>query len=157
MSFAWDDDVLEQASKLYTADNLSIRRIALILKTTPGTIIGKFHRHGIKRPFSPEMLARRNSAEAKVQRKQQRAVVPAPPQMKILPEPFLPPPQITQDVARKSFAALDTKVDCKWPVGDPREGEFGFCALPAVPGRPYCLDHCRRSHIQQGSPNDNRS
>lgn len=33
--------------------------------------------------------------------------------------------------------------DCRWPVGDPKDRGFGFCARPQEPGRPYCLRHCR--------------
>lgn len=31
---------------------------------------------------------------------------------------------------------------CQWPIGDPKTAEFRFCGKGALPGRPYCDDHC---------------
>lgn len=31
--------------------------------------------------------------------------------------------------------------DCRFPIGDPREAGFGFCAAPASVGRSYCEHH----------------
>ncbi|WP_159585956.1 GcrA family cell cycle regulator [Chelativorans xinjiangense] len=31
--------------------------------------------------------------------------------------------------------------ECKWPYGDPREADFGFCAHERAPGSPYCRYH----------------
>lgn len=30
---------------------------------------------------------------------------------------------------------------CRWPIGDPEDQQFGFCGLPAAPGKPYCAGH----------------
>lgn len=37
------------------------------------------------------------------------------------------------------------KGQCKWPIGDPRERDFGFCGCEAVPAKPYCPAHGRLS------------
>lgn len=34
--------------------------------------------------------------------------------------------------------------DCKFPLGDPRVGEFAFCGAPTAPGKVYC-GHCART------------
>jgi GcrA cell cycle regulator len=31
--------------------------------------------------------------------------------------------------------------DCRWPVGDPKEADFFFCAAPQLTGRSYCRRH----------------
>jgi len=31
--------------------------------------------------------------------------------------------------------------DCKWPVGDPREDDFGFCGATRMDRSPYCKQH----------------
>lgn len=38
----------------------------------------------------------------------------------------------------------NTRTDklCQWPIGDPGTPEFKFCYGDALPGRPYCEDHC---------------
>ena len=38
---------------------------------------------------------------------------------------------------------LDTleRMDCRWPIGDPRHADFHFCGAQQVLGRPYCAVH----------------
>lgn len=35
---------------------------------------------------------------------------------------------------------------CQWPIGDPRDADFHFCAAPPVAGRPYCRSHCEMAY-----------
>lgn len=34
---------------------------------------------------------------------------------------------------------------CRWPIGDPRSAEFGFCGATAVRAQPYCAHHTHRA------------
>ena len=35
---------------------------------------------------------------------------------------------------------------CRWPLGDPRSGEFAYCGLKRVEGQSYCAGHCRMAY-----------
>ncbi len=35
---------------------------------------------------------------------------------------------------------------CKWPIGDPYDGDFSFCACKAARGSDYCAEHTRVAH-----------
>ena len=35
---------------------------------------------------------------------------------------------------------------CRWPLGDPRCGDFAYCGLAPVNGRSYCAGHCRLAY-----------
>ncbi len=35
---------------------------------------------------------------------------------------------------------------CRWPLGDPRTGEFAYCGLTPARGRSYCAGHCRMAY-----------
>lgn len=71
---------------------------------------------------------------------------PRPSTQKILAaEPYTVRTDIPPAVARKSLAQLGED-ECKWPVGHVGEPGFGFCALPRVPGLPYCADCCQRAY-----------
>jgi GcrA cell cycle regulator len=35
---------------------------------------------------------------------------------------------------------------CRWPLGDPRSGDFAYCGLKPAEGRPYCAGHCRMAY-----------
>jgi GcrA cell cycle regulator len=36
--------------------------------------------------------------------------------------------------------------ECRFPFGDPREDNFGFCGAPRLPGYPYCSTHCELAY-----------
>ena len=35
---------------------------------------------------------------------------------------------------------------CRWPLGDPRSGNFAYCGLKPVEGYSYCAGHCRMAY-----------
>ncbi len=35
---------------------------------------------------------------------------------------------------------------CRWPLGDPRSGEFAYCGLAPAQGQSYCAGHCRMAY-----------
>lgn len=39
-----------------------------------------------------------------------------------------------------------TSGGCKWPIGDPKADDFGFCGAPRDVTLPYCEDHLRLAH-----------
>jgi GcrA cell cycle regulator len=45
---------------------------------------------------------------------------------------------------------------CRWPLGDPRSGDFAYCGLTPVGGQSYCAGHCqmayRSSHARPIAP-----
>lgn len=42
-----------------------------------------------------------------------------------------------------------TNRTCRWPIGDPRASDFGFCGHETVSGSSYCSHHRERSIGQQ--------
>jgi GcrA cell cycle regulator len=48
-------------------------------------------------------------------------------------------------INRRPLAELD-RADCHWPIGDPRDVNFGFCGAAVVAGRPYCARHTARAY-----------
>jgi GcrA cell cycle regulator len=35
---------------------------------------------------------------------------------------------------------------CRWPLGDPRSGDFAYCGLTPADGQSYCAGHCRMAY-----------
>jgi len=35
---------------------------------------------------------------------------------------------------------------CRWPLGDPRSGDFAYCGLKPAEGHSYCAGHCRMAY-----------
>jgi len=43
--------------------------------------------------------------------------------------------------------------DCRWPIGDPRKPDFGFCGERRQPGKSYCAGHCKLAYMpRRGGP-----
>lgn len=58
-------------------------------------------------------------------------------------EVVTPPPAAAPTPAK---AARPKGPSCQWPIGDPRDADFHFCAATPVPGRPYCRAHCEMAY-----------
>jgi GcrA cell cycle regulator len=41
--------------------------------------------------------------------------------------------------------------ECRWPLGDPRSGDFAYCGLAPAEGRSYCAGHCRMAYRPPGA------
>jgi GcrA cell cycle regulator len=35
---------------------------------------------------------------------------------------------------------------CRWPLGDPKAGDFAYCGLAPASGQSYCAGHCRMAY-----------
>jgi GcrA cell cycle regulator len=63
--------------------------------------------------------------------------------------PSLPPaprkiekPAAQEQRLRVPLIALKAN-ECRWPLGDPRDEDFGFCGSGSIPGLPYCAEHAK--------------
>ena len=57
-------------------------------------------------------------------------------------------PRADQDIppARRVCLLDLTFRSCRWPFGDPRDPDFGFCNQPKIEGAPYCAAHAGRAY-----------
>lgn len=144
----WDQVTTDRVVEMHKG-GMSRRAIARTLGMGVGKVVGKLYRLGYRdeqrstqhrnRQAMSTALAKRTGAPSTRRPVENFDALP------------LPPTQINEDVARKALLDLD-RGDCRWPVGDPREGAFGFCALPTAAGRPYCETHCRRARDAKCQP-----
>jgi GcrA cell cycle regulator len=49
------------------------------------------------------------------------------------------------EMRRVSFEDI-REFACRWPLGDPRSGQFAYCGLEPARGQPYCAGHCRMAY-----------
>jgi GcrA cell cycle regulator len=49
------------------------------------------------------------------------------------------------EMQRVTFANIRESA-CRWPLGDPRSGDFAYCGLPPAESRSYCAGHCRMAY-----------
>lgn len=170
-STTWNEANVYTLKKLWAA-GVTSDVIAVRLEITRNAVVGKIHRLGLSsdpamirqrtlaggaigpgsQKFRKGNAGRRGAGFADVNRTRKAAnverdkakVATLPAQVKAA---IVPPddPGIYA-AARKPLRDLEAN-ECKWPIGDPQDKRFGFCAGARVPGKPYCEGHCAIAYV----------
>lgn len=148
-SDSWTPERTERFVVMWNDGRLSASEIAAVFarqecrSVSRNAILGKAHRMKLPPRLAKvgvvPSLPKRKRVAKKPKAKMPAAVVAAP----VLEAPFI-------EIARIPLTEL-TDATCKWPIGDPKASNFGFCGLPAAEGHVYCSAHHRRS-IQPPRP-----
>ena len=118
----WTDERLEELKKLW-AQGLSISQIGEALGVSRNAIAGKAHRMGL--PKRPSPISKPKAEKPKV-------------------EPVVGEQDLPLRLELRQLVWSRSK--CCWPTGDPKKNGFVFCGDTVVPGKPYCLPHCKEAY-----------
>ena len=118
----WTDERLEELKKLW-AQGLSISQIGEALGVSRNAIAGKAHRMGL--PKRPSPISKPKAEKPKVE--------------PVVEEQDLP-------LRLELRQLVWSRSRCCWPTGDPKKNGFVFCGDTVVPGKPYCLPHCKEAY-----------
>lgn len=131
-------------------EGLSTAEIGRRLGVTKNAVVGKVHRLGLPKRGSPinqerTRTPRTSTPRAPAQRRAAPAAVHTKPKSAV--------PAVVVPVAPRKPAKLVslsglTSDMCSWPIGDPTSEDFAFCGHEAVPGKPYCLEHCGMAYVK---------
>jgi GcrA cell cycle regulator len=136
----WTDDRVQTLTRLWR-DGLSASQIARTLAggLTRNAVIGKVHRLGLSGRAAPSPPVPRVQRETRSRRGVERRA-PAPSRSAPTRVPTPPPPSV-------GAATILTvrRGQCRWPIGDPRDGGFSLCGCSSVRGA-YCAGHAELAY-----------
>jgi GcrA cell cycle regulator len=156
MGEGWTEERIEMLKKLLF-DGLSLKQIGRELGITRNSVVGKAHRLGLSKggvpasiaatpvPRGPRRIKRRPQNITPVLAHINRADPGLPPTLST------PTPEDIPMGERKTLMKLLNN-DCRWPIGDPRDPDFGFCGAPKCAGSSYCAGHARIAYRKPGEP-----
>jgi GcrA cell cycle regulator len=137
-----------QQLQTYVTAGLTCSEIAAEIGVTRNAVIGKINRLGLssgrgRGAIPGRMRAARMRAPARPSRMARvlRAVAAVPPA-----EPVAAIKAPPVEGARRCSLLELASGGCRWPLGDPRNADFGFCGNDAIAGFSYCAGHLRMAY-----------
>ena len=106
---------------------------------TRHAVIGKVHRLGLRRKDSPRPHLTRTIPPAPSVKRNSRCRRSRSKRPKLTKSQRRPPHPPKENLAEMVFGLRPR--DCRWPIGDPFEEGFHFCAKRALADFPYCACH----------------
>jgi GcrA cell cycle regulator len=131
----WTDEAVETLKRL-AVEGFSAAGIAAALGAeSRNAVIGKASRIGIR-------LNGDGRASARAAAEGARNPVPAPLPNEVRTSAWTFANAEVGEMRRVRFRDI-RHFACRWPIGDPTQGDFAYCGLTPAEGRPYCAGHCR--------------
>ena len=144
----WNDEMHAQLRVLWD-EGLSTAEIGRRMGVSKNAVVSKSHR--LKLTARPSPIRRNQYSPGHVPAPSRREVArPAGPTQPPLRTEAPAAPALVPVRLPKAVPVFQGRVTaCCWPIGEPGTREFRFCdAAESVPGRPYCLAHCRIAYRQ---------
>ena len=144
----WTDEAVDNLRRLALEGRSASVIAAALGAPSRNAVIGKANRIGIKltgggRGFTPGETPDGDARPAPLPRP---GPVPAPiflGRMEKAASAFAKAE--VGEMRRLTFADMRESA-CRWPIGDPRSGDFAYCGLKPAEGRSYCAGHCRMAY-----------
>ncbi len=131
--------MLDDSLRVLWASELSTAQIGIKLNVSKNAVVGRAARLGlpsrpspIKRGGEPKTDQRTRTARESTL----RSIIKAPdPEIEVV-LPTVRPGRVQP---------------CCYPIGEPGQPSFHFCDAASVPGKPYCLAHCKAVYVSYGA------
>lgn len=144
----WTDEKVEELRRLWDK-GLTANEIAKVLGVTKNAIVGKVHRLCLKARPSPIKV--KGEEEQIVTEAIEVTVIEeteeAPIENTVEQEPQEVKPASPADGNKVKLVELDSHT-CRWPIGDPRDDDFGFCGKKVRTGQTYCDEHAAMAYVK---------
>ncbi len=139
---SWTDERVSLLTKLWGEGHTAAEIAKKLGGVTRNAVIGKAHRLKLSNRISP-IQQNKKPANKNVERKatKKNASVVTKPKAESVREVSVPKEVLKSG---KLYDLMDLKPRmCRWPCGDPKHDDFGFCGENSMPGLPYCEEHAK--------------
>ena len=138
---SWTEDRVSLLKKLWGDGHTAAEIAKQLGGVTRNAVIGKAHRLKLSNRVSP-IQQNKKPANKNTQRKvveKEKITTSATPKSTTPTTSALKSPSPEN---LYSLTELQPRM-CRWPSGDPREEDFGFCGERTISGIPYCAEHAK--------------
>lgn len=133
---SWTDERVEILTKLWGEGRTAAEIAKELGGVTRNAVIGKAHRLKLSGRASPIQQTKK-PANTSVP----KAPTPVEKKAQVV-APVIKPEISDSDKSRKRIPMTELgPSQCRWPIGDPEDENFGFCGDHAEDGSPYCAEH----------------
>ena len=141
---SWTEERVSLLRKLWGEGHTAAEIAKELGGVTRNAVIGKAHRLKLSNRVSP-IQQNRKPANKNVERKKSVEKIRTAANTSVRKAPSKP--VVTEEIVVKtgkmhSLMDLQPRM-CRWPSGDPKEENFGFCGEKVLPGLPYCECHSK--------------
>lgn len=141
---AWTEKMVEDLRQMWL-EGLTANEIAKKLGVSKNSIVGKVHRLCLTARPSPIKKKDEEIQEIVVAEKNEQSV-----------EVAETAEIVTSEISevKDNPATLGIKLvnldshTCRWPLGDPRDEDFGFCGKKVRAGQTYCDEHSAMAYVK---------
>lgn len=143
----WTDEQVKELRRLWDK-GLTANEIAKKLGVTKNAIVGKVHRLCLKARPSPIKFKEDDIAD------EHTVVADADLALSEETAESVEPGEQEKDGSLKSNSCAKIKLieldnhTCRWPIGDPRDEDFGFCGKKIRAGQTYCDEHSAMAYVK---------
>lgn len=138
---SWTDERVSVLKKLWGEGHTAAEIAKELGGVTRNAVIGKAHRLKLSGRVSPIQQNKKPAnkpIERKVEKKSTQIASKTSPVVPLAP---------VEKKREKLYGLTDLGPRmCRWPIGDPREQEFGFCGDGSMSGLPYCAEHAKAAY-----------
>jgi GcrA cell cycle regulator len=155
----WTAEAVEDLKKLALQGKSASHISAALGVGSRNAVIGKASRIGIKltggggapaRGKGASRAARPQWAQAHTRAAAKSSGADAAPDLQVSPGDGAAPERsfVVVEIGEMRRLRLEDIRDsaCRWPLGDPRSGDFAYCGLTPVGGQSYCEGHCQMAY-----------
>jgi GcrA cell cycle regulator len=147
----WSTEAIERLRALW-AEGHSTAEIGRRMGISKNAVVGKAHRLNL--PARPSPIRREGGSAVVRQQpvRAARAAAPAPrstlPQVAEMSAARVAPVIAPVRAVVRPFPRTASGRACCWPIGEPGQPGFRFCAAEALSAKPYCPEHAAVAYVK---------